>query len=71
MRVVVTSSVGVQIIEYLRRKGEHRGVFSLAQTLQISYPWAWKVLRNLERQGVVAIDRSTKPYIIRLSEETE
>lgn len=71
MRVVVTSSVGAQIIEYLRNKGEHRGVFSLAQTLRISYSWAWHVLRRLEKQGVVSIDRSTRPYIIRLEEEEE
>ena len=67
--VVVTSSTVVkQVLRFLQRhpRGYDRGIAGMARELQVSYPWLHRILNEMERQGVVEIDRSRKPYRIRL-----
>ncbi len=71
--VVLTSSVvAKQLLQFLREHPEYdRGIAGLARELGVSYPWLHRVLRSMEMQGVVEIDRSRRPYRIRLRLERD
>jgi len=65
--VVTSSSVAQQVLRLLARNGVYRrGISGLARELGVSYSWLHTILTELERQGVVAIDRGRRPYHIRL-----
>ncbi len=69
--VVTSSSVARQLLELLKKypQGYPWGIAGLAREMQVSYPWLHQVLKALEYQGVVEIDRSRRPYRIRLRAE--
>ena len=71
--VLVTSSTLVpQILEHLAKHGgEWKGIAALARELGANYPWTWQVLVQMERAGVIRIDRSRRPYVLRLSMEMD
>ncbi len=70
MKVVVlvtSSTVAQQVLHFLAQNGVYQGgIAGLARELRVSYPWLHRILSEMERHGVVAIDRSRRPYHIRL-----
>lgn len=75
MKVVVlvtSSSVARQVLDFLARHGPYEGgIAGLARELGASYAWLHRVLMEMERNGVVFIDRGKRPYHIRLRLEEE
>ncbi len=69
LRIVVTTPLGARVVQFLRVHGPQKGVFNLALRLNTSYSWLRSVLLDLERQGAIRIDRSTRPHTITLLEE--
>lgn len=67
--IVFTSPLGRQVIDHLRRNGEAESIFHLSVELRTSYWWLREVLCDLERQGVVEIDRSGRAHRVRLVEK--
>jgi len=69
LRIVVTTPLGARVVQFLREHGPQEGVFNLALRLNTSYSWLRSVLLDLERQGAIRIDRSTRPHTIILLED--
>lgn len=70
--VLTSSAVARQLLQFLREHPEYdRGIAGPARDLDVSYPWLHRVLRSMELQGVVEIDRSRRPYRIRLRLERD
>lgn len=65
---VVLTNAAQRILEALERHGQFESIFKLAVEAECSYVWGYEVVHQLERLGMVALDRigpCPKPIAVR------